>query len=122
MKVNYELIANGTQNEKRAEMEKFFSGLLELNSEEQVESFKDLLINLAKDTDDKKYREFCKTSLEVFLSLKNVNLQNLMAVRLEAQFELPEEDRVVDSVNLLKAIEEMPQKDFLLDLIESIEK
>ncbi|MCL4347811.1 MAG: hypothetical protein M1159_01760 [Candidatus Thermoplasmatota archaeon] len=122
MKVNYELIANGTQNEKRAEMEKFFNGLLKLNSEDQVESFKDLLVNLAKDTDDKKYREFCKTSLEVFLSLKNVNLQNLMAVRLEAQFELPEEDRVVDSVNLLKAIDEMPQKDFLLDLIESIEK
>jgi hypothetical protein len=122
MKVNYELIANGTQNEKRAEMEKFFNGLLKLNSEDQVESFKDLLVNLAKDTDDKKYREFCKTSLEVFLSLKNVNLQNLMAVRLEAQFELPEEDRVVDSVNLLKAIDEMPQKDFLLGLIESIEK
>ncbi len=122
MKVNYELIANGTQNEKRAEMEKFFNGLLKLNSEDQVESFKDLLVNLAKDTDDKKYREFCKTSLEVFLSLKKVNLQNLMAVRLEAQFELPEEDRVVDSVNLLKAIDEMPQKDFLLGLIESIEK
>ena len=122
MKVNYELIANGTHDEKKAEMEKFFSALLELNSEKQVESFKDLLINLAKDTDDRKYREFCKTSLEVFLSLKNVNLQNIMAIRLEAQFELPEEDRMVDSVNLLKAIEEMPQKEFLLNLIESIEK
>ena len=60
--------------------------------------------------------------MEVFISLKNVNLKNIMATRLEAQFELPEEDRMVDSVNLLKAIEEMPQKEYLLSLIESIEK
>ncbi len=122
MKINYELIANGSRKEKKTEMEKFFNDLLKLNYEEQVESFKNLLINLAKDTDDKKYRDFCKVSMEVFLSLKNVNLQNIMATRLEAQFELPEEDRMVDSVNLLKAIEEMPQKEYLLSLIESIEK
>lgn len=122
MKINYELIANGSQKEKKTEMEKFFNDLLKLNYEEQVESFKNLLINLAKDTDDKKYRDFCKVSMEVFLSLKNINLKNIMATRLEAQFELPEEDRMVDSVNLLKAIEEMPQKDYLLSLIESIEK
>ena len=122
MKINYELIANGSRKEKKTEMEKFFNDLLKLNYEEQVKSFKNLLINLAKDTDDRKYRDFCKVSMEVFLSLKNVNLQNIMATRLEAQFELPEEDRMVDSVNLLKAIEEMPQKEYLLSLIESIEK
>ena len=122
MKINYELIANGSPQEKKTEMEKFFNDLLKLNYEEQVESFKNLLINLAKDTDDKKYRDFCKVSMEVFLSLKNINLKNIMATRLEAQFELPEEDRMVDSVNLLKAIEEMPQKEYLLSLIESIEK
>ena len=122
MKINYELIANGSPQEKKTEMEKFFNDLLKLKFEGQVESFKKLLINLARDTDNKKYIEFCKVSMEVFISLKNVNLKNIMATRLEAQFELPEEDRMVDSVNLLKAIEEMPQKEYLLSLIESIEK
>lgn len=122
MNPNYDDLLHGDDESRKNAFRKFYDELLKLKKGEQVEKFLDMIQKIAKGTNDEEYSHMCKLSMEVLLSMNNVNLKEIMAVRLEAQFELPEEDRLVDSVNLLRAIESMPEKEKLLDLIKSIER
>ena len=122
MRINYREFIKENESQKKETLRAFYSDLLSRSRDEQVQLFINFLENISKDTDDLQYENICRISMEVFLSLKDVNLRDLMAIRLEAQFELPDEDRMVDSTNLLRAIESMPEKDVLLDMIKSIER
>ncbi|MCL4345252.1 MAG: hypothetical protein M1375_02515 [Candidatus Thermoplasmatota archaeon] len=122
MAVDYSAFKAGDDSERKDVLRSFYSDLVRLNKEDQVKKIVEFIENVARETDDEEYEHICRLSMEVFLSLKNVDLKELMAVRLEAQFELPEEDRLVDSINLLKAIESMPERDRLLEMIRGIER
>ncbi len=122
MKINYHEFIKQNEAQKKETLGSFYHDVLSRNRDEQVQLFINFLENISKVTDDQQYENICRLSMEVFLSLKDVNLRDLMAVRLEAQFELPDDERMVDSMNLLRAIESMPEKDILLDMIKSIER
>ncbi|MGP6239618.1 hypothetical protein ACNF40_04275 [Cuniculiplasma sp. SKW4] len=122
MNINYDDLVHGDDETIKSAFKKFYDEILKLKKEEQIEKFLEMIQRIARETNDEEYSHMCKLSMEVLLSMKNVNLKEIMAVRLEAQFELPEEDKLVDSVNLLRAIESMPEKEKLLDLIKSIER
>ncbi|MGP6206582.1 hypothetical protein ACNF42_00895 [Cuniculiplasma sp. SKW3] len=122
MNTNYDDLVHGDDETRKTAFKKFYDEILKLKKEEQIEKFLEMIQRIARETNDEEYSHMCKLSMEVLLSMKNVNLREIMAVRLEAQFELPEEDKLVDSVNLLRAIESMPEKEKLLDLIKSIER
>ncbi len=122
MSIDFGKLIHGDDAARKGVLEDFYKDLLKANRNAQIQKIVEMIENLARETDDDNYSHICKLSMEVLLSLKNVNLKEIMAVRLEAQFELPEEDRLVDSVNLLRAIESMPEKEKLLDLIKSIER
>jgi len=118
MSRDYSQIVQAGAEEKRKYMQEFFEQLIKGDRRKRIEMFKDIISGFAKVTNDREYTEMCRISLQIMLSLDRKTLGDIMDARLEAQLDVTEAERIIDSRNMMKAINEMPQKDLILELIE----
>ena len=119
MNTDYRKLVHSAMEEKKRFMKDFFTELLKSDRKRRIGMFEELISGIAKVTDDREYIEMCKLSMELILTMDKNVAGEVINTRLEAQFELPEAEKVIDSRNLMRAINEMPEKDIILALIEA---
>ena len=75
--------------------------------------------HMVKEYNDSEYIDLCKLSLEIIYSMDEKSTKSIMEARLEAQFELEDLfERKIDSTNLLEAIQKMPAKDHVIEILK----
>jgi hypothetical protein len=119
MEINYQELLK-MSNEKRKEiMTKFLVELLGKREEDQIKDFQNMIGHMVKEYNDSEYIDLCKLCLEIIYSMDEKSTKSIMEARLEAQFELEDLfERKIDSTNLLKAIQKMPAKDHVIEILK----
>lgn len=119
MEIDYGELLNQSREERKDKIKKFLADLLGENEEDQIKDFQSMIKQIVKVYNDSQYIDFCTLCLEIIYSMDEKSTKSLMEARLEAQFELEDLfERKVDSTNLLKAIQKMPSKDHIIELLK----
>ena len=118
MELDYKSLLTMQDDEKRSIITKFLVEMLGKKEEDQIIDFREMIDHMAKAYNDREYIDLCKICLSIIYSMDEENTKNLMEARLEANFETEDLfEKSVDSANLLKAIEELPQEDHIIKIL-----
>ncbi|MHB1470127.1 MAG: hypothetical protein ACYCSA_00755 [Thermoplasmataceae archaeon] len=119
MELDYKSLLEMDDEDRKKMLTKFLVETLEKNEEEQITDFQEMIVHTAKEYNDREYIDLCKVILTIIYSMDEQSIKKLMEARLEANFELEDLfEKSVDSTNLLKAIEELPQEDRIIDILK----
>ena len=119
MEINYQELLKMSNEERKETMTKFLVELLGKREEDQIKDFQNMIGHMVKEYNDSEYIDLCKLCLEIIYSMDEKSTKSIMEARLEAQFELEDLfERKIDSTNLLKAIQKMPAKDHVIEILK----
>jgi len=119
MEIDYKSLLSMQDDEKRSIITKFLVEMLGKKEEDQIIDFREMIHHMAKEYNDREYIDLSKVCLSIIYSMDEENTKNLMEARLEANFEIEDLfEKSVDSANLLKAIEELPQEDRIINILK----
>ena len=119
MEINYQELLKMSNEERKETMTKFLVELLGKREEDQIKDFQNMIGHMVKKYNDSEYIDLCKLCLEIIYSMDEKSTKSIMEARLEAQFELEDLfERKIDSTNLLKAIQKMPAKDHVIEILK----
>jgi predicted nucleic acid-binding OB-fold protein len=119
MEINYQELLKMSNEERKDIMTKFLVELLGKKEEDQINDFQNMIGHIVKEYNDSEYIDLCKLCLEIIYSMDEKSTKAIMEARLEAQFELEDLfERKVDSTNLLKAIQKMPAKNHVIEILK----
>jgi hypothetical protein len=119
MEINYQDLLKMSSEERKDTITKFLVELIGKKEEDQIIDFQKMIGHMVKEYNDKEYIDICKLCLEIIYSMDETSTKSIMEARLEAQFELEDLfERKIDSTNLLKAIEKMPAKDHVIEILK----
>jgi hypothetical protein len=118
MEINYKDLLGMKNDERKEIIRKFLTEIIGKNEEDQISDFQNMIGHMVKEYNDREYVELCKLCLEIIYSMDENDIKSIMEARLEAQFELEDLfERKIDSTNLLKAIDEMPTKNYIIEIL-----
>jgi hypothetical protein len=121
MNIDYKALVKLSPEEQTVIMKQFFNDIKKMTKKEQVENIHEMIGSLTEHATDREYINLTKVSLDVILAMDENEFKNMLTVRLDAQFELGDFfERTIDGKDFMIAVEEMPEKDRLLNHMKTL--
>ena len=102
-------IAKMKPDEREKAMQKLFAEMFKENDASKVKAMKDLITEMNK-TDDETYIGLCMTNMGIASDFSDEELKGFVALRMQANSELPPDLQKRDMKMMQSAMQRMPQE------------